>query len=379
MKNIVISVVLYIEYIVLFIRREYTMKKNMIFCTVCAVFLTSCASNTSYAGDAAPDIPKITEEAAAETVFTGDISSQSIGNDNVTSNKNTDDIIIHFTDSNETEIITIEKTAENGSDVTYAASVPDNNHTEPGEYNNLQPLEINGYLIICTSGRNLIVSDDFAPIIIDNIVDYSDKLNGDSVTLRTPIIMESYPIKIPDNAEIVFTGEHHEIDEMSGKIVDDLQKLADMGYTLPETDRLPHENDDLCYDYRVQYVDTDGYVDGMEYPQVKIFDDSAGLTDYIDNNNDIYDKTDLLNAVKKYDSEWFDNNKLLVVLIEEPSGSITHKVTELTDSYVVIDRISPGGGTEDMAEWHILIEVDKDYPFVDESSYEVRFTRNNSN
>ena len=354
------------------------MNKNIILCTVCACFLTACGSLTSDSGDAAADIPEITE-ASAETVFTGDITAQSSGNDDVTSKENTDEIIIHFTDSDETEIIPIERTAENKSEVTYAASASGNTDTVPEEYNDLQPIEITGYLIRCTSGRNLIVSEDFAPIIIDNAGDFSDKAIGDTLTLRTPIIMESYPMKIPDNAEIVFTGEHHEIDEMSGKIVDDLQKLADMGYTLPETDRLPHENDDLCYDYRVQYVDTDGYVDGMEYPQVKIFDDSAGLTDYIDNNNDIYDKTDLLNAVKKYDSEWFDNNKLLVVLIEEPSGSITHKVTELTDSYVVIDRISPGGGTEDMAEWHILIEVDKDYPFVDESSYEVRFTRNNSN
>ena len=94
------------------------------------------------------------------------------------------------------------------------------------------------------------------------------------------------------------------------------------------------------------------------------------MTDYIDNNKDIYDKTDLLNAVKKYDREWFDNNKLLVVLIEEPSGSITHKVTELTDSYVVIDRISPGGGTEDMAEWHIFIEYPQTANISDKFSVE---------
>ena len=67
-----------------------------------------------------------------------------------------------------------------------------------------------------------------------------------------------------------------------------------------------------------------------------------------------------------YDEDFFLDRSLIVVRLEEGSGSNRHEVTDvLLDSgaYLVqITRILPGpgyAGTCDMAEWHILIEIPK--------------------
>ncbi len=67
-----------------------------------------------------------------------------------------------------------------------------------------------------------------------------------------------------------------------------------------------------------------------------------------------------LDACDKYDDSYFDKQVLVMVLLEEGSGSIKHKVNGVgtVDSKLIvdIDTIVPEAGTADMAEWHILIE-----------------------
>ena len=63
--------------------------------------------------------------------------------------------------------------------------------------------------------------------------------------------------------------------------------------------------------------------------------------------------------LEKYDDEWFNYHKLMVVSIEEGSGSITHEITDLTSDHVTINCISQEVMTCDMAAWDILIELDK--------------------
>ena len=66
------------------------------------------------------------------------------------------------------------------------------------------------------------------------------------------------------------------------------------------------------------------------------------------------------NQGEQYDDEWFETHKIMVITITEPSGSIRHEVTELTDQYVKINRLYPQVMTDDMAEWNIYLELDKD-------------------
>ncbi|MBP3579940.1 MAG: hypothetical protein J6K12_01695, partial [Clostridia bacterium] len=62
----------------------------------------------------------------------------------------------------------------------------------------------------------------------------------------------------------------------------------------------------------------------------------------------------------KYDEEYFESQILLIVLLEEGSGSVRHKVERVANGAdgitVDITTIVPEIGTCDMAEWHILIE-----------------------
>ena len=164
---------------------------------------------------------------------------------------------------------------------------------------------------------------------------------------------------------ISFTELKPQLKDKLGEITSDSGKIKIVGQSDNDTS--------ILYDFSVQYVRTNGYVEGKTYPQVMMIDNRPKLEEYVSSNNDIYPeyKADLVDAIEKYDIEWFKSNKLLMVILEEPSGSIQHTVTKLTDSYVVINNIP--GDTDDMAEWHIFIEVDKNYYFIDTEDFEVKF------
>ena len=69
-----------------------------------------------------------------------------------------------------------------------------------------------------------------------------------------------------------------------------------------------------------------------------------------------------VDAIERYDNAWFADRQLIVVLLEEGSGSVRHWVTDVkggADTEVSVSRMVPEVGTDDMAEWHILIEVDR--------------------
>ena len=120
------------------------------------------------------------------------------------------------------------------------------------------------------------------------------------------------------------------------------------------------------YSFNAQYIRTNGYSDGAVYPKKKLITSRAELDSYIEANKDTYNLTsgwtgsNFMGAVSGYDDNWFSSHQLLVVVLEEGSGSINHTVAEVNGLGVTIQREIPEVGTDDMAEWHILIEVDKD-------------------
>lgn len=123
------------------------------------------------------------------------------------------------------------------------------------------------------------------------------------------------------------------------------------------------------------YIRTDGYNEDVEYPKVKIIRSVKELQEYYEANKDKYDlerkgkvysdtTIGFLDACDKYDEEYFENQILLMVLLEEGSGSVGHnvenvKVLQDEKLYISICAIVPEVGTCDMAEWHILIETEK--------------------
>ena len=66
--------------------------------------------------------------------------------------------------------------------------------------------------------------------------------------------------------------------------------------------------------------------------------------------------TDDLSTV--YDEAFFRSHRLLAVVLQEPSGSITHTITGVTQEAVTITRQVPAAGDCDMALWLLLAELD---------------------
>lgn len=125
-------------------------------------------------------------------------------------------------------------------------------------------------------------------------------------------------------------------------------------------------------DFEAQYIRTNGYTSDIEYPVVRIIRSVRELNAYYEANKENYDlerrdkvSSDMtigfLDACEKYDEAYFEDKILVMVLLEEGSGSIRHKVQSVNmgadgQCYIYIDTIEPESGTDDMAEWHILIE-----------------------
>lgn len=76
--------------------------------------------------------------------------------------------------------------------------------------------------------------------------------------------------------------------------------------------------------------------------------------------------------LEKYNDEWFSTHKLMVISLEEGSGSIRHGITEFYSDHVTINRTIPDVMTADMAVWDIFIELDKDARISDD--FTVKFT-----
>lgn len=71
---------------------------------------------------------------------------------------------------------------------------------------------------------------------------------------------------------------------------------------------------------------------------------------------------DLSAMADAYDGEYFRTHRLLAVVVCEPSSSITHTVTALTEDSVTVLRHVPEAGDCDEALWLILAEVEGSGP-----------------
>lgn len=65
-------------------------------------------------------------------------------------------------------------------------------------------------------------------------------------------------------------------------------------------------------------------------------------------------KTDFSHVTGTYNEDFFLSNRLVAMVLQEPSTSITHRVTELTENRVVVLRDVPESGDCAMALWLIL-------------------------
>lgn len=120
-----------------------------------------------------------------------------------------------------------------------------------------------------------------------------------------------------------------------------------------------------------QYIRT-GYssLDAHNYQIIRHYGD---LNWYYENNkgicnlerNDPGNAIDLtigfLDAIDKYNTQWFDENALVLIPLIENSGGITHTIysyeVDMDVLKINIKSNLTGAATEDMAGWHLIMEV----------------------
>ena len=135
--------------------------------------------------------------------------------------------------------------------------------------------------------------------------------------------------------------------------------------------------------YQTQYIRTDGGNESSQYPSYVIIHSRDELEQYYDNNKEIYDLEQheqvyldttigYLDAIEQYDDAFFTDRDLIILVLEEGSGSIRHEVNGIRPYYdntwqLTVRRITPEVCTDDMAQWHLLIEVQKNLIAEDET------------
>lgn len=128
--------------------------------------------------------------------------------------------------------------------------------------------------------------------------------------------------------------------------------------------------------FNAAYSRTDGYIEKTTYPYVTVITTRTDLEKYTAEHEGLYNfyenssSDGFYDIVTNYDAVFFADNSLVMIMLEENSGSVTHEVAGITcengESVITINRILPEGDmTDDMAEWHIIVELPKDSPVLE--------------
>lgn len=120
----------------------------------------------------------------------------------------------------------------------------------------------------------------------------------------------------------------------------------------------------------VQYVRTNGGNENAEYPYFTVIRSKRELMDYYEQNRKTYgmdspydESPAFCAAIQSYGSAYFKHRELLIVVMQENSGTIRHKVNFVRENQdegtweVSITSFVSMYLTDDMAQWHILVEL----------------------
>ena len=159
------------------------------------------------------------------------------------------------------------------------------------------------------------------------------------------------------------SGEH-DVELYAAADLDELPDWAEQlrGYPLFDDDFIVGN-----LKFTAKYIRTEGSLPDKVFPYALLIDDRASLDRYIEENRAFYGldtNSSFSDAAAKYDDDWFKTHQLVVAVVEEGSGSISHEVQwilkdKVSKCVVIIDRHVPEVGTADMAHWHILLEIER--------------------
>ena len=108
----------------------------------------------------------------------------------------------------------------------------------------------------------------------------------------------------------------------------------------------------------VQYIRV-GSGFGPRNPTYTVISSVNELNQFSNNlNNNSFWETEYRNVIANYSNVYFADNFLVMVQLEENSGSNRHKVERIDrNGDIIIEQLIPEIGTADMATWNIIIEL----------------------
>ena len=137
-------------------------------------------------------------------------------------------------------------------------------------------------------------------------------------------------------------------------------------------------SDAEAYMFEAQYIRTDGdSADGV-YPYHAVIDSKEELMAYYEANKNLFDlerrdgvysdsTIGFLDACDKYDDSYFDSQNLVLIVLQEGSGSVRHEITDVRARCdnkgaqlgwnIKVKSTAPEVVTDDMAQWHLFLEV----------------------
>lgn len=230
-----------------------------------------------------------------------------------------------------------------------------------------------GRYIESKKGTPIVVVGD-RPIRMNDLSDdgelFATLEEGDLILVTHTAVAQIYP---------AITGVYNclrlgggSIEDISETALAELDEFGWIDYT-PPPERDPFAESAKAA-FEAHYIRTNGYHKNVEYPYAVIITSAAQLNRYYKQNRHKYDlerrekaasdsTAGFLDAVDKYDDAFFKDKKLVMIILEEGSGSVRHKVTRVGNEagrlYVSIERTAPEICTADMAEWHIILELDR--------------------
>ncbi len=147
-------------------------------------------------------------------------------------------------------------------------------------------------------------------------------------------------------------------------------------YSEPETSDTNSENGENSVpqyvDFDAQYIRSKTTHDDVRRPVMAVINSVEELSEYQGTIKDLFTRKRHDNpepdfnfeAFDKYNAEFFENRALVVVFLQEGSGSIRHNIESVVNAngkmYINIRAIHPEICTADLAWWHIVTEIPKD-------------------
>ena len=171
-------------------------------------------------------------------------------------------------------------------------------------------------------------------------------------------------------------------DVNGGVDLDFLAQLVDMtvsaGPMQPGDSADQSASEPESYAFDAQYIRTNGCSENRSYPYHIVINSKQELDAYYEANKGLYDlehkdvvysdtTIGFLDACEKYTDDYFAGQNLVLIVLEEGSGSVRHEITDIRAHRdengaslgwdITINRIVPEAGTDDMAQWHLFLEV----------------------